>query len=150
MRIAGVEATSGPRGTWEMSEISAGSRFADPEEVRAHLIGAASAGQPITYAEMLGRLGHAFSRPRMRQLCVLLADVDAIGAGRGEPELAVLVVRQSDGLPGQGWWIGAVRQYGYRGAWEGAEARAFVTERQQAAFDWWQSQPGTVPLRDGG
>ena len=123
------------------------SGLADAEEVRAHLIGAAAAGQSITYAELLERLGYTFSRPKMRQLCVVLGEVDAIGAARGEPELAVLVVRQSDGLPGQGWWIGAARDHGYSGLWEGLEARRFVEELQQACFDFWsrtgqQGQPG--------
>ena len=111
--------------------------LAEPEEVRAHLIGTAAAGTPVTYAELLERLGFPFSRPRMRQLCVLLGEVDAIGAARGEPELAVLVVRQSDGLPGQGWWIGAAREHGYRGAWEGPEARDLVQRLQQKAFAYW-------------
>lgn len=117
--------------------------LADPEEVRAHLIGAAAAGAPLTYSELLERLGFPFSRPRMRQLCVLLGEVDSIGAARGEPELAVLVVRQSDGLPGQGWWVSAARQYDYRGPWEGPEAKRFVAGLQQASFAFW-CQKGTV------
>lgn len=133
-----------------VAQVTKTGAFADPEEVRAHLIGAASAGQPVTYAELLERLGFPFSRPRMRQLCVLLEQADAIGAARGEPELAVLVVRQSDGLPGQGWWVGAARQHGYAGAWQGPQAKAFVAARQQAAFRFWQSRRGTVPPRDGG
>lgn len=119
------------------------SGLADPEEVRAHLIGAAAAGTSLTYSELLERLGHPFSRPRMRQLCVLLGEVDALGAARGEPELAVLVVRQSDGLPGQGWWIAAARQHDYAGPWEGPEARRFVTGLQQRVFRFW-CQDGTV------
>lgn len=122
--------------------------LAEPEEVRAHLIGAAATGTPVTYGELLGRLGHPFSRPRMRQLCVLLAAVDSIGAARGEPELAVLVVRQSDGLPGQGWWTGAARHHDHSGPWEGPEARRLVQRLQQASIDFW-SENGTVPLRDG-
>jgi len=97
---------------------------------------------------LLERLGFPFSRPRMRQLCVLLGEVDSIGSGLGEPELAVLVVRQSDGLPGQGWWTGAARAHGYTGQWEGAEARRFVERLQRASFDFW-SQSGTVQPRDG-
>lgn len=124
--------------------------LAEPEEVRAHLIGAAAAGTPLTYSELLERLGHPFSRPRMRQLCVLLAEVDSIGAALGEPELAVLVVRQSDGLPGQGWWVGAARQYGYAGPWEGPEAKRFIAELQAQSFAFWASRDGTVPPRDGG
>jgi hypothetical protein len=122
--------------------------LAEPEEVRAHLIAAAAAGKSITYSELLERLGYPFSRPRMRQLCVLLGEVDALGAARGEPELAVLVVRQSDRLPGQGWWIGAARDHGYAGPWERHEARRFVDARQQAAFRFW-SENGTVRPRDG-
>ena len=33
------------------------------DEVRAHLVACASAGQAITYSELLGHLGYAFSRP---------------------------------------------------------------------------------------
>ena len=123
--------------------------LADPEEVRAHLIGAAASGTPVTYSELLERLGFPFSRPRMRRLCVLLGEVDSIGAARGEPELAVLVVRQSDGLPGQGWWTTAARQYGYSGSWDGPDARRFVTERQRQSFAFWASRGGTIPARDG-
>jgi len=117
--------------------------LADPEEVRAHLIAAASAGESITYAGLLELLGYPFSRPRMRQLCALLGEVDAIGAALGQPELAVLVVRQSDGLPGQGWWIGAAREHDYSGPWEGPEARALVSGLQQEAFHFW-CENGTV------
>ena len=59
----------------------------------------------LSYAELLERLGYHFSRPKMRALCAVLGDVDREAEARGEPELAVLVVRQSDGIPGQGWWV---------------------------------------------
>ena len=74
---------------------------ADPAEVRVHLVAAAKAGLALTYGELLEHLGHRFSRPKMRQLCKILAAIDEEGAARGEPELAVLVVRQSDGIPGR-------------------------------------------------
>lgn len=119
--------------------------LADPEEVRAHLIGAASAGVAITYSELLERLGYSFSRPKMRALCALLGEVDRDAEARGEPELAVLVVRQSDGIPGQGWWVaGGARAHGYEGPWEGPEAAAFVATIQSATFAYWQSPDGTV------
>ncbi len=66
-------------------------------------------------------LGHHFTRPKMRALCKVLAYVDDEAEERGEPELAVLVVRQSDGLPGQGWWVGGAKKHGYTGLWEGPE-----------------------------
>ena len=110
----------------------------DAAEVRAHLVAAAAAGHPLTYSELLERLGHHFSRPMMRALCKTLAVVDEEAAERGEPELAVLVVRQSDGLPGQGWWIGGGgKPHGYTGPWEGPQAARFIRQLQQVTFDHW-------------
>jgi len=124
-------------------------RLADPQEVRAHLVGAARAGTALSYAEVLERLGYHFSRPKMRQLCAVLGDVDRDAEARGEPELAVLVVRQSDGLPGQGWWVsGGGRSRGYQGPWEGPEAARFIRRVQGETFAFWQSRNGTVPLGD--
>ncbi len=124
-------------------------RLADPLEVRAHLVGAARAGTALTYAEVLERLGYHFSRPKMRQLCAVLGDVDRDAEARGEPELAVLVVRQSDGIPGQGWWIGGGgRSRGYAGPWQGPEAARFIAEVQGETFAFWQSRNGTVPRGD--
>lgn len=110
----------------------------DPDEVRAHLIAAAAAGHALTYSELLEHLGYGFSRPKMRQLCKTLGAVDDEAAARGEPELAVLVVRQSDGLPGQGWWVaGGASAHGYVGPWEGPKAARFIRQLQQRAFDYW-------------
>ena len=121
--------------------MSAAGLLADPAEVRAHLIAAASAGESITYSELLNQLGHQFTRPKMRQLCTVLGVVDDEAAERGEPELAVLVVRQSDGLPGQGWWVaGGAANHGYEGLWEGPEARALVEQLQTRAFDYWRNK----------
>ena len=113
--------------------------LADPAEVRAHLVAAAQAGVALTYSEMLAQLGFAFSRPKMRQLCAVLAAVDEEAEARGEPELAVLVVRQSDGIPGQGWCVsGGARSRGYQGPWEGPEAAAFIRGVQAETFAYWQ------------
>ena len=118
--------------------------LADPEEVRAHLVAAARAGVALSYGELLEHLGYSFSRPKMRQLCAMLGEIDRAAAERGEPELAVLVVRQSDGLPGQGWWLsGGARQRGYGGLWEGPEARRFIEAVQAETFAFWQSRNGT-------
>ena len=121
--------------------MSGAGRLADPEEVRAHLIAVASAGDTITYSELLNRLGHEFTRPKMRALCTVLGTVDEDAAERGEPELAVLVVRQSDGLPGQGWWVaGGASTHDYNGLWEGPEAKRLVAELHARAFDYWGSR----------
>lgn len=111
--------------------------LADPAEVRAILVSAAKAGEAISYSEVLALLGHHFTRPKMRALCKVLAYVDDEAAERGEPELAVLVVRQSDGLPGQGWWIGGAKAHGYTGPWEGPKAAKLIRRIQRQAFDYW-------------
>jgi hypothetical protein len=118
--------------------------LAEPEEVRLHLVAAAEAGTALTYSEMLERLGYTFSRPKMRALCAVLGTVDEMAAHGGDAELAVLVVRQSDGLPGQGWWVaGGARSRGYLGPWEGPEAKRFIDAVQAETFRWYQSRAGT-------
>ncbi|HWH17463.1 MAG TPA: ribose-phosphate pyrophosphokinase [Allosphingosinicella sp.] len=115
--------------------------LAKPEEVRAILVGAAKGGTALTYGEVLEQLGYAFSRPKMRALCAILGAVDEQAEARGEPELAVLVVRQSDGLPGQGWWVaGGGRSRGYEGLWEGSEAMRFIRSVQEETFAYWREQ----------
>jgi hypothetical protein len=117
--------------------MSAGA-IADPARVREIVVASAKAGQPITYSELLNAIGHEFTRPKMRAVCKTLALVDEDAAERGEPELAVLVVRQSDGLPGQGWWTGGnAFLHGHDGLWTGPEAAALVRKLQQQAFDYW-------------
>ena len=133
--LSSRRSTNSPSKTW---------RLADPEEVRAHLIAAAAAGHALTYSELLERLGYNFSRPKMRALCVVLGAVDDKAEARGEPELAVLVVRQSDGLPGAGL-VGRGRgrkawPCGIMGRAEGAQIGRQVAEK--AAFDYWADRLG--------
>jgi hypothetical protein len=112
--------------------------LADPAKVRDILISSAAEGEAITYSELLNALGHRFTRPKMRALCKVLAVIDDEAAERGEPELAVLVVRQSDRLPGQGWWVGGVAMlHGYDGLWTGPDAQKLVKRLQKQAFDYW-------------
>ena len=94
---------------------------------------------------MLQLLGYRFTRPKMRALCRVLDAIDEDGRAAGEPGLAILVVRQSDGLPGQGWFVSrshiAEELPGdWPMDWEGAEARAFVKLHQQVAFDYWRDR----------
>jgi hypothetical protein len=114
--------------------------LADPREVRAILIASAQAGEAISYSEVLALLGHDFTRPKMRQLCKVLSFVDDEADERGEPELAVLVVRQSDGLPGQGWWVGGAKKHRYTGLWEGPKAAKLIKRLQSQAFDYWRER----------
>jgi hypothetical protein len=112
----------------------------DPAEVRALLIAAARQGTPLTYAALLAMLGHGFTRPLMRQLCKVLDAIDEDGRAAGEPGLAVLVVRQSDGLPGQGWFVSRTGLYNdLPPEWEGPEARRYTEARQAEAFAYWSA-----------
>ncbi|MBV9881461.1 MAG: ribose-phosphate pyrophosphokinase [Sphingomonadaceae bacterium] len=123
--------------------------LADPAEVRAHLVAAARAGVALSYGELLEHLGYRFSRPKMRALCAMLGEIDREAEARGEPELAVLVVRQSDRIPGQGWWVaGGARERGYEGPWEGPEAARFIRAVQGETFAYWQSDNGTGDAED--
>ena len=110
----------------------------DPAEIRTLLIEAARQRSTFTYSALLGVLCHAFTRPLMRQLCKVLDAIDQDGRASGEPGLAVLVVRQSDGLPGQGWFVARSGVYDdLPGEWEGPRARAYTQARQAEAFDYW-------------
>jgi hypothetical protein len=109
----------------------------DIDHIGALLQASARAGESMSYSEILNLLGMAFSRPKMRALCKVLDAIDQRGAAAGEPELAVLVVRESDRLPGQGWWVGRT---GYRGSWTGSEACAYVDKVQAEAFRYWQKR----------
>ena len=114
------------------------SALGDAPRIRAILIEAARAGRSVSYSELLGDLGFRFTRPKMRAVCRTLEKVDRLSAADGEPDLAVLVVRESDRLPGQGWWVGGTALLlGYDGPWEGAAAARFIREQQQAVFDYW-------------
>lgn len=113
----------------------------DLDAVRALLVEAAREGRAVSYSEILGYLGYRFTRPKMRALCKVLDAIDEAGEAAGEPELAVLVVRESDGLPGQGWWAGGrALLLGHEGDWTGPEARALVRELQGHAFDYWSAR----------
>ncbi len=105
---------------------------------------AARDGRALSYSELLGLLGFRFTRPKMRVVCKTLATVDAHSVARGEPPLAVLVVRESDGLPGQGWWVDRPKgPDDYQGEWTGPQARAYVDTHQSAAFAFWAKQAPT-------
>lgn len=114
----------------------------DVGHITAFLQAAARAGESVTYSEVLASIGMAFSRPKMRALCAVLFEIDATERGAGRPELAVLVVRQSDRLPGQGWWLG---ERDYKGAFPGPEAAAWVANCQRRVFEWWSDPAITRP-----
>jgi hypothetical protein len=109
----------------------------DVDQIEALLRASARAGEAMSYSEVLGAIDLPFSRPKMRALCKTLDYIDRRAALAGEPELAVLVVRESDRLPGQGWWVGRTD---YRGLWTGPEARAYLEKIQRRAFRYWRKR----------
>ena len=109
----------------------------DIDRIEALLRRRAAERGTFSYSELLLVLGHGFSRPRMRALCVVLDAIDARAEAAAEPELAALVVREGDGFPGQGWWVARAD---YAGAWEGAPARKYLLTVQRRAFDYWQAR----------
>ena len=104
------------------------------ESVEHLLIQCARNKTDISYSDALIALGTAFTRPKMRELCRVLGEVEERGRENGEPGLAVLVVRGRDRLPGDGWWSGRAT---YRGEWTGEQAEKYVRRLQCKAFKYW-------------
>lgn len=109
----------------------------DIDHIEALLQSSAAAGRRVSYSELLLAIGQRFTRPRMRALCKVLDEIDNRAAAAGQPELAALVVRESDRLPGQGWWVARID---YAGAWEGPEARTYLDKVQRVAIAYWAKQ----------
>jgi hypothetical protein len=109
----------------------------DVDHVEALLQAAAAKRADFSYSELLLLLGYRFSRPKLRALCVVLDAIDRRAEAFGQPELAALVVRESDRLPGQGWWVG---RHDHGGPWEGPEAQAYLAQVQGRAFAYWSSR----------
>lgn len=115
--------------------VLAGAPLFDVDLIERLLQESAANEKAVSYSELLLILGYRFTRPKMRALCKVLDEIDRRGFSRGEPELAALVVREGDGLPGQGWWVG---RRDYAGQWTGPEAQAFLTKIQHTAFSYWR------------
>ena len=108
----------------------------DIDEITGILQGSAFHRRSLSYSEILNLIGLGFTRPKMRAICKVFDEIDRRAIAAGQPELAVLVVRESDRLPGQGWWIG---RDDYCGRWTGDDAQAYVGRLQTEAFDFWQN-----------
>jgi hypothetical protein len=109
------------------------------DELEALLVLKAKGGRAVSYGEVFAWFGIPFQRFQVGQLCAALDEVDRRQRGLGQPELAVLVVRQSDGIPGQGWWV-SKNLAAWQGPIEGPEARRFVESIQARTFAWWKER----------
>ncbi|WP_199554990.1 ribose-phosphate pyrophosphokinase [Sandaracinobacteroides hominis] len=106
------------------------------DELEALLILKAKSEESISYGDVFRWFGHPFVRFKVGQLSAALEEVDSLQRAQDRPSLASLVVRQSDGIPGQGWWLSKGHDE-WSGLFVGPEAAAFVRKHQQRAFDYW-------------
>lgn len=110
------------------------SGLVDVDALEALLIEAARERRSMTYAEVLAHFGIRIAPRRVFALCRDLGEVCARNRARGEPELAVLVVRKADRLPGEGFFHGYWREGVYDGPSTGAAAQAFIRAETERAF----------------
>ena len=128
-RMPGHEDKGGSRATR--------ARLVDIDELERLLIEAARARRSLTYAEVLGHFGLRITPRRVYALCRDLGAVCERNRARGEPELAVLVVRKSDRLPGEGFFHGLWRDGVYDGPATGPVAEAFIRRETGRVFGHW-------------
>ncbi|MGH6895471.1 MAG: ribose-phosphate pyrophosphokinase [Geminicoccaceae bacterium] len=113
----------------------------DIDRLEALLIEAARARRSLTYAEVLAHFGIRITPRRVYALCRDLGAVCERNRARGEPELAVLVVRKSDRLPGEGFFHSLWRDGAYDGPATGPAAEAFIRREAEGVFAHWAPPP---------
>lgn len=105
----------------------------DLDLLETRLLVAARQGAPVTYGALLAFFERRVTPITVRALCRDLGHVCARIEARGGPDLACLVVRASDGLPGAGYFQ-SLREAGrYSGPDTGAAAARFVAAEQARA-----------------
>ena len=109
-------------------------------ELEELLVAAARARRSLTYAEVLAHFGIRITPRRVFALCRDLGAVCERNRARGEPELAVLVVRKADRLPGEGFFHGLWRDGVYDGPATGPAAQAYIRRETERVFAHW-AQP---------
>ena len=122
----------------------------DVDRLEAVLIAAARARRTLTYGEVLRFFGRTVAPRLVYGLCRDLGEVCRRNRERGEPELAVLVVRQSDRLPGEGFFRGAWRDGAYDGPATGPRARAYIAGETERVFAYWATVAEPAGPADGG
>jgi hypothetical protein len=113
----------------------------DIDRLEALLIEAARARRSMTYAEVLAHFGMRITPRRVYALCRDLGAVCERNRARGEPDLAVLVVRKSDRLPGEGFFHSLWRDGVYDGPATGPAAAAFIRRETARVFAHWAAAP---------
>lgn len=113
----------------------------DLDRLERVLVAAAREGRPVTYGQLLAYFERRVTRITVGALCRDLARVERRREGQGWPDLACLVVRRSDGLPGEGYFASLRAEGAYDGPVEGASAETLVRERQAFARAWAEGLP---------
>ena len=120
-------------------------RLVDIDRLEAMLIEAACERRSLTYAEVLASFGIRITPRRVYALCRDLGEVCERSRARGEPDPAVLVVRQADRLPGEGFFHSAWRDGAYDGPATGPEAQAYIRALTEEVFAHWAGGgPGKI------
>lgn len=137
-----VSSRTGPATNDQNEPARRGSRSAlvDVDELEKLLVAAARSRQSLTYAEVLAHFGMRITPRRVYALCRDLGAVCERNRARREPELAVLVVRKSDGLPGEGFFHSLWRDGAYDGPATGPAAAAFIRRETERVFAHWALQ----------
>lgn len=112
----------------------------DVDELERLLIGAASERRTLAYSDVLSHFGKRTTPIRVFALCRDLGKVSDRNRERGEPELAVLVVRKTDRLPGEGFFHEAWEEGSYDGPATGPRAVAYIGTLTETVFDYWDAK----------
>lgn len=108
----------------------------DLDRLERVLIRAALERRPVTYGQLLAYFEWKVTQITVAALCRDLGRVADRRKGSGWPDLACLVVRKSDGIPGEGYFASLRAEGSYAGPSLGPAAEAFVRSRQERAFTW--------------
>lgn len=105
------------------------------------LITAACERRTLAYSEVLAHFEKRVTPIRVYALCRDLGVVSERNRERREPELAVLVVRKTDRLPGEGFFHSAWKDGSYEGPATGPAARAYIDGLTERVFSYFEEAP---------
>ena len=108
----------------------------DLDRLERVLIQAARERRPVTYGQLLAYFGWKVTQVTVGALCRDLGRVHDRRQGEGWPDLACLVVRKSDGMPGEGYFASLRAEGAYDGPSVGPAAARLVKARQARAHAW--------------
>jgi len=119
----------------------------DIDALEELLIEAAKTRRTLAYSDVLRRFDKRVTPIRVFALCRDLGVVTERNRSRGEPELAVLVVRKTDRLPGEGFFHGPWKDGSYDGPATGPKAHAYIDGLTQTVFEYFAEKTGDTPDR---